>query len=509
MNRKTVTLLGCLGILAACADPKDPQTWIKQLKDREKSEEAVRQLQKLGDPVAVKPLCDLFTDTEDPTVLKALAAFEHKDSIPTMIRALDFTEGRYNNATTAAQVLAKLKATEAVPGLLKLLERPMSIKARANLAKLAAISALAKIGDKKAVPGLIKVLERRPESQDFMLNKTAAIALGKLGDPAAAEVLVRALFMASTIQGSAYPQARVALVDLGPEAAPALLKAMAGNAPKLNEMARELSFKDGVILAKTSRVLGDLAAKEAVPALLDIIKKTDLKKETKLAGVVEALGKIGDPRSLEPLLAILNNKKVNWRLRYQIALAMPALGDRRSLPALLEIAEKGYIQGGFNNLREAAAMGFARMAGVEAEKGKPILEAMIKGAVGQTQQIFKEAMERLKVGLECKGDPACYGKKLVDTKLPLVVREKAGAMLAVLPNGREALSSLVEALPVKEPVLRLYFLNTAKRIGKASDTELVKALEELIRRDKKRKVKFLGADLLSEDRIALAVVKRR
>jgi HEAT repeat protein len=508
MNRKIVASLGCLVILSACSDPKDPQTWIKQLKDSEKSEEAIRQLQKLGDPVAVKPLSELFTDTEDTSVLKAIAAFNHKDSIPTMIRALDYTEDRYNNATTAAQALAKLKAKEGVPALLKLLDRPMRIKSRSNLAKLAAISALAKIGDKKAVPGLIKVLERRPEEQDFMLNKISAMALGELGDPAAAEVLVRALFMASTVQGSSYPQARVALVQLGPDAAPALLKAMSGTAPKLNAMARELAFKEGVVLAKTSRVLGDLAAKEAVPALLDIIKKTNLRKETKLAGVIEALGKIGDPRSLDPLLKILKDKKVNWRLRYQIALAMPALGDRRALPTLLKVAEKGYIQGGYDNLREAAAMGFARMAGVEAEKAKPIFEAMIKGALGQTQQIFKEAKQRLDVGLECKGDPACYGKKLTDPKMSLVVREKAGAMLAVLPNGRDALPALVKALPVKEPVLRLFFLNTAKRIGKASDTELVKALKELIRKDKKRKVKFLGADLLSEDRIALAVVSR-
>ena len=495
-----------------CEKPDDPQTWIKKLRDPKQGEQAVARLKKLADPVAIEPLAKLFRDDPRPDVLMALISFKNKKTVPTLIEALDFTGENYHNATLAAHALAELGAVEAVPALVKVLQKPIALKSRANKAKVAAIDALAKLRDKKAVPALITMAGERPEKQDFFLNKRAIVALGFLGDPEAAQVLVHSLFMASTVQGSSYPMARVALVRLGLPAVKPLLAAMNGQDAVLKLMAKDLKFRKGVVLNKTAIVLGDLRAKEAVPALLEKLSKADF-KETRVAGVIEALGKIGDPRAVDPLVKLLENKAANYKVRMQACNALTVLGDKRALPALLMIAEKGVIPGGFYNLREAGAMAYARLVGAEAPEGKKVFEAILADPelkkYKENHGTFKEAFDRIKIALECKDDAVCYGKKIGDTKLTLAQREKCAVMIGVLPNGRKALDYLVQALPIREPVLRLFMLQSAMRLGTAKDVSLIKVLEKLWDKDRRRKTKFHGADLASADGIALANIKRQ
>jgi predicted aconitase len=53
----------------------------------------------------------------------------------------------------------------------------------------------------------------------------------------------------------------------------------------------------------------------------------------------------------------------------------------------------------------------------------------------------------------------------------------------------------------------LFYLESAKRIGNAGDKKLIEVIEKLAKKDSKRKVKYLGADLASADKVALAVIK--
>jgi hypothetical protein len=197
----------------------------------------------------------------------------------------------------------------------------------------------------------------------------------------------------------------------------------------------------------------------------------------------------------------------------QACQALTVIGDKAALPSLLKVAETGYIEGGYTNLREGAVMAYARVVGAEAKAGEAKVKAMIDDpkikAFKETQGVFKEAYDRMKVALECGDDAACYGKKVNNTSLTLAQREKAGIMIGILESGRAALDALVRALPVREPILRLFFLESAKRIGKASDAELVKTIETLVAKDSKRAIKFLGSDLASADKIALAIVQRK
>jgi len=499
--------------LVACNDPKDPQTWIKKLRDPDHANKAVKELRKLGDPVAVKPLCELFKDFPSPTILSTIIFFKDKRSIPTLIEALDFTEDQYHNATKAAKALADFKASEAVEPMCKVLDKPMAIKSRANLAKLSTIKALGRIGDKKAVPCLIKTLSKRPEEQDFLLNKNAAVALGKIGDPRAVPVLIRGLFMASTIQGTSYPQARVSLVKIGKPAIQPMIAALQGKDEALNKMAKDLDFQPGVMLGKISRVLGDMLATEAIPALLEILAKANISpgEYTKgIDGVIEGLGKSFDERTIKPLLALLQNKKADYKIRMQVCNALTVLGTKKALPILLEGSQKWFIEGGYTNLKDAAAMAYGRLVGAEVVEGYPIFKKMHDDEKNLgNKKLFKEVLERMEVAKDCNDDAACYGKKVTNDKLTLAQREKAGLMIGSLADGRKALPDLVKALPVREPVLRLYYLQAAKKIGKATDTDLVQTLEKLAEKDSKRKVKFIGADLASEDKVALAVIKNK
>jgi HEAT repeat protein len=520
MYRLSVFVIALSTLFFACDDPKEPKTWIKRLRNPEYATEAVKQLQKIGDPVAVEPLCELYKDYPSPNILKAIISFKDKRSIPTLISALDFTEDKYHNATLAANALANLKAAEGVDPLGKVVAKAMAIKSRANLARVSAIEALAKLGDKKSIPILISVLEKKPSEQDFFINKKAAEALGELGDPAAAPILIRALFMSSSIQGTSYPQARVALVRIGKPAVQPLITALLGKDEMLNAMPKEWEWKDedpkSVILNKIAIVLGDMMAVDAVPSLIEALGKANVESEdTSIAGVIEALGKIGDEKAVDALLKILDNSKANYKLRMQVCNALSVMGPKKAIPSLLDAAEKGWVEDGYTNLREGSAMAYGRIVGAEAEQSYSKVSGFITDAKLQGKEYeaargtFKEVLERMDLAKECKDDPICYGKKIADTSLSLVKREKAGIMIGILSDGRKALPDLIRALPEREPVLRLYFLMSAKRIGTAKDAELIKTLETLYEKDSKRTIKALGADLASEDAVALAVIKGR
>lgn len=519
MSKLLVILIGTLLLLPGCSDPKDPKTWIKKLRDPEHASEAVKQLQKIGDPVALQPLCDLFKDFESHTILQAIISFKDKRSVPCLVKALDgLTDDKYHNVSLAAKALASLKATEAIDPLCQTLEKPLPIKSRANVGKLSVVEALGAMGDKRAVPCLMKVASKRPEEQDFHLTKQAMAALGDIGDPAAVPLLIKGLFLASTIQGPSYPKARVALVKIGKPAVQPLLDAFQGKNEELKALGKELDFGEGVIRQKTAWVLGDMMAAEAAPVMLEAFNKAKLEVEDDaingLDGVIEAIGRIGDPKAIEPLVKGLANKKANWRLRMQILQALTVMPGaiKKAAPVMIEVMQTGYIEDDFTNLIEGAAMAFGRAIGSEAEKYEPKVVEISKNkklSAKATQDLFKEVLERIGLAKECKDDAACYAQKVTDESISLARREKAGIMIGTVPNGRAGLAGLIKGLHNREPVLRQYMLLTAKRIGLSTDKELISTLETIAEKDSKRTIKTLGADLASEDQVALAVVRQK
>src|SRR5580765_3381367 len=90
------------------SDPRDPSTWIKKLSDPRDQKDAVMQLRRIGDPVAVPPLVELYKKSKDAEVLKAIASFKDKRSVPTLVEALDFSEDSCEPSAAAATALGDI-----------------------------------------------------------------------------------------------------------------------------------------------------------------------------------------------------------------------------------------------------------------------------------------------------------------------------------------------------------------------------------------------------------------
>lgn len=94
-----------------------------------------------------------------------------------------------------------------------------------------------------------------------------------------------------------------------------------------------LKDADEEVRTFSSVMLGNLGERDAVPDLLEALGDPDLNVKH---AVAEALGKIKDPRAVEPLMEILQSDM--W-LQFPAAVALGELGDSRAIPALLPLLD--------------------------------------------------------------------------------------------------------------------------------------------------------------------------
>jgi HEAT repeat protein len=510
----------CTIALGACASKDDPRYWIDRLKDDDPKvvEEAVDQLGKLGKPEAVEPLCALWAKHPREEILTAILTlkdkpgFRKEQAVPTLIAALDFTEETYHAANVAAEALGNFKATAAVPALVAVLDKKLSLKSRANLTKLTAIQALGKIGGPEATDGLLRALERPAEEQDFPIAMAAALALGDIGDPKAVRPLIRGLFY--TGRGlQMYANARVALVKIGPPAVPPLIDAHQRHDQDLEEVAKKLEFVPGILEFKTALALGELRDPRAIPALRATLKAPPIGDENEKSrshnGAITGLGMIGGEEVVPDLVWALE-KHPDWHMRAKAAEMLNIVGSRKALPNLLQMAKTGFfMQDGdkYNEVRWASALAFSKIAGPE---GYAQLEPIVKATTPeQGRDIFDEALQRLQLPRDCKDDAACYAKALDD---PVLAKEEAAAFqLARHPNGASQLGALAAKVGSREPVVRLAVLDAIDRLADTTKgcAECVTRLEEQIERDKRKTTKALGGDIVNEMRCTLARIQKR
>jgi HEAT repeat protein len=466
-----VAMIGCV------SDPRDPNTWIKKLDSPVDQKDAVRELVRLKDPAAVEPLINFYKKNHDPEVLKAIATFKDKRQVPVMIDSLEYTDESYDNAATAAAALGDTPDPSAVEPLMKALQKPLSIKTRANIVKQSAMESLAKIKDKRAVPAIAKILETPADEQDFYLNQRAAVELGNLGDAGGVPALIRGLFM--TGRGAdIFAQCRVSLLQIGHPAVQPLIEAHEHKNAALEGDAKKYEFRPGVIEQKTALILGDMRAKEAIPTM-----QTELKRPQKgdnHTGALYALGMIGDPATTKDMTGVLTDAKRDYKVRISAAEALNFAGDPASLPTLLQVAKTGDVvkdKEKYPDVRLAAAMAYARLGGAaEAAAFAPVAA----GEKAATEE-FKEDAERLEVAKKCGKDVTCYGTVLAsDPKL--THQEKAAFMLARM--GQPALPALLKKLSTREAIVRYAVLFGIGKIANKSSADAVKALDAQIEIDR-------------------------
>jgi HEAT repeat protein len=407
-------------------------------------------------------------------------------------------------------VLGEMKAADAVDPLMKAAEKQLPIKSRANSARIAALRALVKIGDKRAVPTLMKTVTTSADEQDFLLNQKAALGLAEFRDPQAIPALLKGLFMTGRGTGI-FQECRLALVRIGAPAVEPLVELLKEKNAAVGEMATKLKFDEvtpGVVPHKAAILLGDLRAKQAVPALVERLHQKP--KGSEHLSALIALGYIATPSAVDAILSVLKDAKADPGERASAADALYLSGDRRAVPTLLEIAKSGYITVDgqkASDLRGSAAIALARIAGKETfEPFKAIVENET-----EAQGVFGLAFDRMIVANECDRDVACYGKKLQDPSWSRA--EKAAFAIAFSGDAKQGIPLLLAAMkpittmtPERFPVHQAILFALA-RLGNKSCAECVEKLDKQIERDEKA-VRIPGArDLLGETRVTEAIIQ--
>ena len=495
MNRYGWVIVA-LGLVGCVSDPRDPNTWIKKLSDPRESKDAVMQLKRIGDPVAVPPLVEMYNKSKDPDLLKAIASFKDKRSVPVLVDALDFTEESCDMAANAASALGDIGDASAAPALVKALEHPLPIKTRCNVVKLEAMKALVKMKSRVAVDALTKILLTSADDQDFFLNSEAAKALGEFGDAKAVPALIRAMFI--TGRGTdIFQPVRTALVRVGTPAVQPLVQAHDRKNAELEADAKKGEYVAGIVEQKTCLVLGDLHAKGAVPTML-----ADLKKPGSHKAPLYALGMIADPATTKDVTAILTSAAADYKDRVAAAEALNFIGDASALPTLLSAAKSADVTKDgqkYPDVRIAAATAYARLGGkAEAEAFAPVAAAE-KAAPEE----FKECATRLEVAKKCDKDMACYAAALDDSNL--AKQEKAAFHLARF--GKDAEPALTKKVSAREPIVRLAVLHSLGTIGDKGNVTVLKAIDAQIENDRTKNQPW--RDIVNEMRALKAYLESK
>jgi len=173
-----------------------------------------------------------------------------------------------------------------------------------------AAEALGKLGDVRAVEPLILALK----DQDQSVRASAAEALGKLGDVRAVEPLIL------TLQDQEHPVVEKAFEALG----------KLGDVRAFEPLILALKVPSVKILAL--KALGELGDVRAFEPLILALKDTSVK-----GSAIQALGELGDVRAVEPLILELKDPKLDGWNRMDVIQALGKLGDVRAVePLILE-----------------------------------------------------------------------------------------------------------------------------------------------------------------------------
>ena len=174
----------------------------------------------------------------------------------------------------------------------------------------AAASILSSIADVRVIDPLISALV----SEDWVVRMHSSKAIGRLASPQAVSTLV--LLLQDKVP-AVRDEAMVALKNIGEQAVIPL------------EIA--LKDKDWRTRLTATEALGVLGSKTAVQPLIEIVQSdpdTAVRQDA-----IRALGCIGDSSATEQLLRVLNEP----RLQVQAIEALGKIGDRRTVPTLMKL----------------------------------------------------------------------------------------------------------------------------------------------------------------------------
>lgn len=324
------TLIACLSLSAVsvtgCDDERDPKTWVSKLSDTTKRPGAMRRLSQLWrERLATArdnlqdPQVRAFLNDALPKVVEAytghpeematrreampiLAGSRDPRAIPAYISALQFTTG---NAESEGMALESARAVLAMcepPGaprsatpppecprgnaalvtaLTGAIDRAIGNSGNAPRIRESVIQVLGALGDRTVSERLKQLLMRPIEQQEIRTARAAADALGRLGEPTAADALVYGLYL-NVRRANATNNCARALVRIGADAA----------VPKLIE---------------TLRPLGNPMVTQLLTSYGSVPGMSPPPPGYQQSAAIDVLRSFADPRGIDPLLALLRD----------------------------------------------------------------------------------------------------------------------------------------------------------------------------------------------------------
>ncbi len=421
----------------------------------------------------------------------------------------------------AAQSLGRM-GSAAVPVLMIVLHD------RHRQVRWAAIDALENIGPeaKEAVPVLIEaILDRGAGNITSSDESRAAKALGNIGPAAkeAAPALIKALMDEPTATGrpsQRYDRIRTiafkALVQIGPEAVPAMAKALQNDeftfrrmqvASVLGNIGREavpaltaaIRDKDRSVRWSAIDALGNLGppSKEAVPALIEALQDADVVLRWKAA---EALGSIGpEAKGAVPTLtkALQDESCI---VRMQVALALGRMGPKakQAVPALTKV-----LQDQETVVRRFAAEALKQIEGKLSKSDGDDLESsgnshepdMDSKDAAANEAVLTHIKELQHESVSVRRDAVIALGTIVRKDKGLIVKKAMPALTEALQDedmhlrdrvlmvlvslGPEAMPALIEALHNESARVRISAVVALDRMG-PSAKEAIPALTKLL-----------------------------
>lgn len=495
MGRIVLGVSLALVLLAGCSkDPSTPKYWderiaeAKSKKDKKKAVEALRDSKHMGPamvPVLVKRLDAEKSPEVKGAIARVLGEAKDKSAVKALINNIDMgateSDARTMNKEIAV-ALGHLGDPKAVSALAKLLK----VKGD-NYTVIAAIESLGDLHAKEAFEPLYEIAT--DDAIEPFITKKAIMALGDIGDPRAVPGVVKAMFKER--KGiSFYMESSFALYQFGPPAADALVPVVEQKDKELFAWAEKNNVKDVALLAKSAQVLGDLhdmRAEKTLVGFLNFKSEFDDIKLIMRMRAADALARMRSKEAAKVLSTMLLEDEANARKEYVWALAR--IGSKEPLPKLIESAGKGSWDARDESIRGVAMLGddpavFDKFAAAEQKlfeaecKEDPEYKDCSDVAAGVKKHVEKINTYKLRAmaSAECKGDGACWAKKLDDEDEG--VRERAA--YEVGRSGKaEFIGELMKRLTEKNLDTRLAFIQGADWLVHDSKEAMAEAQKSL------------------------------
>jgi len=266
--------------LAACKsrNPDDPRTWISKLEDKNAKVrvQAIQQLRKLKAKEAAPQIAALL---KDPLV-KEEAALALEDlggpaQVDALLDAVDTTVGAGSDTAARAANRGNARIAEALGSIGDPRAAPVLLRLSRSGDDNLRLAAVEALGNVKAKEAVPELSHIVDDaSAPPLLIKRAVVALGQIADPAAIPALAHGLVIER--QGVSFlPESSFGLFVIGAPAVEPLMKIAQDQDPAWLAWAKENNRAPAGTYAKTALVLGDLEDPRAVPVLMAKLKYVD------------------------------------------------------------------------------------------------------------------------------------------------------------------------------------------------------------------------------------------